>query len=161
MSKQKIIFAITVIVLIITIVLIVPRSTKITHTLNAVILDSNGNDIGTVQIYIQGRKVDYLYSESRLDVNIPPFHELTSIQASVTDGVEGLITESSYTEYLTVNFSAWDLSKNDMVFCRLCFSPDMDRWIFCNLSSKTYYIASVSGQDEIAELKTYFQNEFH
>ena len=51
----------------------VPRSTPVELSFHVVKLDKNGKDLGTAEVAIRGKKLDYLFQDSRLDVEIAAF----------------------------------------------------------------------------------------
>ena len=49
-----------------------PRQTLIDITLDAVKLDEDGNEIGTAQLHLTGRYVNYFILEDQLELSIDP-----------------------------------------------------------------------------------------
>ena len=141
----------------------VPYVTKINITLNAVKLDENGNEIGTVQIVIQGNKQDYLFQEDRVDLSIEPFDNLVNITPSNQDGIAGVIHPTFVGDYSLVYYGASVQTTVNVTdayaFCTLAISDDLGRWAFRRSENgkETYYVASVSGNDTTEELIAFFR----
>ena len=136
-----------------------PWSTPIDLNLNAVKLDTDGNEICIVQITIQGKKLDYLFKPSRLDISITPFENLKGIHPVeyANTGVYGQIQTSDYDDVRFVYYGAWDNTSNETESVTLGFSPDLDRWILTSNFRKVCYVASVSGDCSTQELTEYFR----
>lgn len=141
----------------------IPRTTQIDHTLRFSKFDHHGNELGTTEIRIAGRKLDYLFQDSRVDFTIAPFdglvwlkptlHANTNQEGHLNTALENGILFTYYYG-CHVNISGYD---EGMPQFRLGFSPDMDRWIIINDSDKVYYVASVSGKYSTKELVEYFR----
>ena len=139
----------------------IPRSTRIDYTLTTSKIDRFGKEIGTTEIRIAGRKLDYLFQDSRVDFTIAPFDGLVWLKPALhaNTNQEGHLETAMendilYTFYYGAheNFSSHD----GMTQLRLGFSPDMDRWIIINDSDRFYYVASISGEYSAQELVEYF-----
>ena len=66
----------------------VPKTTRFEHTLHAVILDREGNQIGTTDIALQGAKLEYLFRNTLLDVTISPFDRY--LRFNLTEALRGI-----------------------------------------------------------------------
>lgn len=160
MNKKKLIlFMIITILLAVVLICLVPRYTSIDLALNAVKLDTDGNEVGTVLIRIQGCKLDYLLRADRLELSIFPFDDLTSIELSESDGITGAIQSREGVDYLVCPLGGMYTPSNESFFGDLGFSPDLDRWVFCNHTGGdgAYYVASASGNDSTEDLVAYFE----
>lgn len=141
----------------------VPNVTKINVTLNAVTLDENGDEIGTVQIAMQGNKQDYLFQEDRVDLSISPFDNLVNITPSNQDGIAGVVHPIRSGDYSLVYYGASVQTTVNVAdayaFCTLAFSDDLDCWAFRRYENgkETYYVASVSGNYTTKELVAFFR----
>lgn len=141
----------------------IPRSTRIDYTLTTSKIDRFGKEIGTTEIRIAGRKLDYLFQKSRADFTITPFDGLAWIKPAMygNTGTEGRIATAIangilYTHYYGCLEDASGQG-DDMTHFTLGFSPNMDRWIIRNDSDKVYYVASVNGMYSTQELVEYFR----
>ena len=99
--KKVIIFYSIVAILL---VCILPWTTPVKKTLNAVKLDAEGNELGTVQIQLEGKKRDYLFRTDRFDVDITPFDNFQSFGEAlngknVPDVIWKLDGDISYVHY--------------------------------------------------------------
>lgn len=141
----------------------IPHSMRVEHTLRFSKFDHHGKELGTTEIRISGRKLDYLFQDSRVDFTITPFDGLVWIKPAMygNTGTEGRIATAMengilYTHYYGCLEDA-SAQGDDMTQFRLGFSPDMDRWIIINDSDRYYYVASISGNDSAQELVEYFR----
>lgn len=148
MKASYIVIISAIILAIIGAILLFPPITTVECTLNTVVIDKEGNQTGTAKINLKLT----IINEEKAELTIDPFEHLTSIQPSTDKQIRTV----PYADYLTVSCSAWDIAANDMAFCQLCFSPDLQRFIFCDMSSDIYYIASLNETDTLEELKKYF-----
>jgi len=129
----------------------VPRSSPFDLTLNATKLDSDGNEIGTTQITIRGKKLDYLFQKDRLEIEVDPFNEWSSF-IQVKDSSTGKIGEifpiTDNVMYIT--FQA--VEGDEIASCILYFTIDFDHFALNILGDegKTIYLASV-GDDHSAD----------
>lgn len=123
--------------------------------------NTDGEEIKTVNISISGNKLDYLSGQSRLDVVIADFDYLHSFQASVIHAGDVMITGGigtfSAMDYYSTYFTALTDHDSQIIFFEIFFSPDMDRWMLMNYSSKVFYVGSVSGANTTQELIEYFK----
>lgn len=142
----------------------IPLPTRVGLTLEATKLDSEGNELGTVQIKMSGYKFDYLFQLDRLDVFIQGFENYAWMKASDYNHITGAILKLNLPEEYKDREPEWMYSyyggpyaNNDRTFsATVAFSPDLDRWLICNDTDNVYYIASVSGNDTVADLVEYF-----
>lgn len=155
---------IAVILLLALAIYFIPVPTRIELTLDATKIDSEGKELGTVQIIMTGYKFDYLFQPDRLDVFIEGFEDYAWMKASVFNHITGAILKLNLPEEYKDREPEWMYSyyggpyaNKDRVFtATLAFSPDLDRWLICNETESVYYVASVSGNDTIADLVEYF-----
>lgn len=161
MHKKSLIFlGVLAVILIIYFLWSFPFMTRVDLTLNAVRMDHEGNVTGEAVIHVEGNRYDYLFQMSRLDVNIGAFDGHYDIYAATFTSdygdVVGAIRSYESDEYEFVTYAGMFEPKNDMFIGTLAFSPDLDKWIFCNKTYGVYYVASVSGEYTAAELADYF-----
>ena len=141
----------------------IPRSTRVDHTLITAKFDQSGNLIGNTEIRISGRKLDYLFRDSRVDFTITPFEGLVWIKPVTFGkaGVEGLVSTAMENGILYTYYHGWFedafTQADGWGQFTLGFSPDMDRWFIRNDTCKVYYVASVSGKYSSQELVEYFR----
>lgn len=159
--KKPILFIIIVALLfIVTALYFTPYITPVELVLNAVKVDSDGNELGTAQIIMAGSKLDYLFQPSRIDVYIHPFDGITSIgpSNSITDfgDIPGMLQTIPSGNYHYAYYHGILENSDVLVFVRLGFSSDMTRWIFCDISNSVYYVASVDDACTTQELIEYF-----
>ena len=161
MHKKSLIFlGVLAVILIIYFLWSFPFMTRVDLTLNAVRVNHEGSVTGYEDIRIQGYKYDYLFQMSRIEVNIAPFDGHTSISADGYHDDSGMVIGAILTHkdqpYQYANYSGWYEPRSSSYFGILAFSPDFDRWIYGDKTNGIYYVASVSGDDSIAELVEYF-----
>lgn len=141
----------------------VPRSTRVDHTLSASKFDHHGDLVRTTEIRISGRKLDYLFQDSRVEFTITPFDGLAWIEPVLyaNTNQEGHLSTAPENDILYTFYYGFPTNppvyNDSMTQFRLGFSPDMDRWIIINDSDKVYYVASVSGNYSPQELVEYFR----
>lgn len=163
MEKRSVVFLILLALVFAAVLLyFVPCSTPIDLQMEAVKIDSEGNELGTYVLSIKGSKKDYLFQPSRLDVSIDPIDHINVITPadSITKfgSIPGMIETFLLGDYLHVSYGGWVEITKEGIFCTLAFSPDMQRWIFCDDSNRICYVASVDGAYTTAELMDYFQS---
>ena len=158
MHKRSIIFiAIIVLLFIATLVYIIPYSSAVPQTLNAVKVDAQGNVIEAVEISVQGKLKTYLFREDRLDIYIPAFDGFNWIKLSENQpsGVEGKLVDAPENDIRYTALAGY--KDNDVHFLTLGFSPDLDSWILVDSTENVFYVACVSGKYTTQELITYFR----
>ena len=143
----------------------VPWATPVDLTLNATKLDEAGNVLGTEEIHIKGHRLDYLFRDSRLVVDIEPFDTMKWTKLNDTsNGTGSIFTRKSHTlntECYYVNFGAWDTGVNDIATGELFFNEDFDPMVFWYRpfgNKACYYIASVSGNYSTQEIIQLFSD---
>ena len=164
---------IAVILLLALAIYFIPVPTRIELTLDATKIDGEGKELGTVQIVMAGYKFDYLFQPDRLDVFIHGFENYAWMKASDYNHngmpITGAILKLNLPEEYKDREPEWMYSyyfgpyaNKDRVFtATLAFSPDLDRWLICNETESVYYVASVSGNDTIADLVEYFHQKIN
>ena len=140
----------------------VPWSTPVDLTLNAVKLDENGNEIGTAEIHIKGHKLDDLFRDSRLDVDIEPFDVVENAQLVQGSNGSGSITTFNFTDVpmMELYFTCNDKQENDFTWLHLTFTEEMDCFVLRLLrdSGNMYYVASSSGNYDTQGVIDYFKD---
>ena len=141
------------------------------HTLNAVKLDAQGNEIGTVDIPIQGIVRRSLLLPDELLAQVREF-----------DSISGFDVDSAKYEkfvgddFLHCTFATTDLgSKDDILHAftngsgelnptsytySVSISEDFDRWLIhvvVDDNEPVYYLATVSGKYTTQELQDFFE----
>ncbi len=66
-----------------------PWPTKIDKTLTVTKLDADGNEIGTFDVHITGKQLNYLFKEDRMLLKIDPFDNIEDIQTTESSDVRG------------------------------------------------------------------------
>lgn len=140
------------------------------HTLNAVKLDAQGNEVGTVEIPVTGTARRSVFHLNRIIAEVAPF-----------DGISGFDIDSAKYEkfidedFLHRTFSITDIgSKEDIMDAvssdfegysptsytyYISISEDFDRWLIHVVvgdNEPVYYLASVSGKYTAQELRDFF-----
>ena len=152
MYKRSIIIVIaTVLVIAAALVCVIPQFTNVDATLNATKINEQGEALGTHEIVLRGNRLDYLLTDAALEVAISPFDSLSGFVA------EGKIKTATGKDICYVLYSASNAVTDDVAIIRICFSPEMDRWVFVNDTDQVYYVASVSGAYSTQELVEYFR----
>ena len=130
----------------------VPWSTPFDLTLNATKLDSDGNEIGTTQIHIQGKRLNYLFQMDRVDFELDPIDGWKSFGLSTygTTQRKGVIIESPSGNIKAVTMHA--IGDSDTAFVTLYFTDSFDHFAlrFVQDGETTTYLASV-GEDHTAD----------
>lgn len=67
----------------------IPQTTQIDKTLTLTKLDAEGNEAGTFEVHITGKKLTYLFQEERMLLEIDPFDNIEDIQAAVSGSPDG------------------------------------------------------------------------
>ena len=141
----------------------VPWATPVDLTLNATKLDEAGNVLGTEEIHIKGHRLDYLFRDSRLAVEIEPFGSLKWVKLDDHSNGTGTIDRSYVDEldfeYFSVGFYGWDKDVGDAALCELFFTAEFDRMAIMYhpwFGDTFYYVASVSGDYSIQEIVEHF-----
>ena len=159
MYKRAMIFVVVVLILTAAVLIcVVPRFTKVDIFLNATKFSAQGETVGTYEIAIHGNQLDYIFGDSALDVNISAFDSYSQFEAARSGkyGSEGLVHTEPGTEIFCALYSAWNTDTDTVAIFDIYFSPDLDRWLFLNVSDKLYYVASASGSHTTQELVEYF-----
>lgn len=152
MHKKAMIFVITAIIIIAAIlVCVIPRFTGVDATLQATKFNNRGESVGAHDIVLSGNRLDYLFSDTALELSVSAFDILRDFV------VETELKTASGGEMFYVLYSAVNTAKDDVDVIRVGFSPDMDRWVFVNDTDQVYYVASVSGDYSAEELVEYFR----
>lgn len=137
-----------------------PRTESVVLTLDTIKVDANGNELGSIQLKLDGSKYDYFFQPDQLIVSIAPFDGHINIEVIdyVSGGqkTKGQIRESVLGDFFYVACGGWYTPNDDMFFADLVFSPDLDCWLFRDKSNELYYVASISGAKDLEELVSYF-----
>lgn len=170
MRTKQIIITVSILVVVAAIACFVYLPSSYSHTLNAVKLDADGNEIGTVQITMRGIKWSSLLLPDRLTVTVDPFDGLKKLDL---DSAE--FRSTRWYDYLETSFvhvhSDMDTSldgkemldsfTSETFQFSIKLSPDFDRWSICRILDKTervYYLTSISGNYSTQELLDYFSD---
>ena len=129
-------------------------------TMNAVKLDAQGNQLGTVQIQFDGPRWTSLLLADRIRVTTSPIDGFPSTKVDT-----GKFTQQITEEFLSLSFGivSTDFISNDHSHgysYRLHVSPDFDRWmihIVVDNAEEFYYIGCVSGEASTQDLLNYFE----
>ena len=157
-TKAKIITVISIIALLTVAALLyfVPRTTPVDISFLAVKLDKNGSDLGLAQITIKGQKLDYLFRDSRLDVEISPFDGMTVIFVD-EDGKGTLTTtEIGGHQLMTLTVAVYFQEEDDASWLDITFTEEMDCFAFYLSRDKVYYVGSASGNYDTRGVLNYF-----
>ena len=147
---------------------LIPWPVPYRQTLNAVKIDASGNELGTVQIPVDGIKYTSVLLGDTLKATLGPIEDFpdTTIDSSK-------FRTSPFYPYLTQSFGIADtsyegdlidaiqndgLTHNSYTF-HLRTSEDLDRWyihIVQNNEQEVYYVGSFSSSFTAAELYEYF-----
>ena len=141
----------------------VPWSTPVDLTLNAVKLDENGNEIGTAEIHIKGHKLDYLFRDSRLDVEIEPFDSLSRFKLSGSQNGTGSIHTYYFDNRLRDVYAfLYDEKTKGYKHLLITFTDEMDRFVLRVMGSDdgddVFYVASASGKYDTQGILDYFNS---
>lgn len=131
------------------------------QTLNAVKLDAVGNEIGTVQISIEGRKWCSLLQKDYLDVNVGGFDDILPMQINTSEWRKNVFEEYQSATFAIVNSSlgSTDGTASTVYGYTLNVCPDFDRWVILIRSgtvTQAYYVGSISGNYTTEEIAEYF-----
>ena len=158
MIKNRIIIAVSAAVLILVLICLLPWPTKVDLTLNAIKLDSEGEEVGSQQIIMEGQKLDYLFKDARMNLSFTPFDGFVWIKPTEVQpaGTTGNIWHALENDILYVRYYGCDRAANIHLLI-LGFSPDLDRWILLDHTDNVCYVASVNADHTVQELKEYFK----
>ena len=157
----------------------VPKSTPIDRRVKAVKLDAQGNEIGTIPIYIEGHKLEYLFQEDRLELEIDSFDNLTDFKVKLCVDSFDDLSDLTYVrinnksvdldrmnvdalgmEYLALSFRGRNVSANSQSRYELFFTEEIDCFAFwndpLNGGESTWYIVSLSNNHTTQEIIEYF-----
>ena len=165
-TKRTIIFICVAVLLIAALLCFLPLPTRVNLTLNAVKLDAEGNEIGTVQIPIQGTKWLSLFRQDRLDVTVGGFDDILPAQIDTSQ-----LRKNSFEEYYRTTFgivsTAFD-SPNELASTSYTYTlevcPKFDRWLILirsGMDTKACYLGSISGNYTTLALLEYFNYSFN
>ena len=170
--RLKIAIGCTVLVLILLALLcFIPKASPICTELEVAKLDAQGNEIGTTQIHIEGRKLEYLFLDDRFELTIDSFDNLTGFKVKFSiDSSNNL----SSIKHVKINRKSVNLKQNsvdelNLKYCtlrfnsednrtayELIFTEDMDCFAFwirpLNGGESTWYVVSLSGDDTTREI---------
>ena len=144
-----------------------PWPTQVDTTLTATKLDAEGNELGTFDIHITGKKLNYLFQEERYVLKIDAFDTLTSIKTSDTGNGRTGIPISRFgkkwgiAEHFVLYLAGIDtsVSGSDIVFMDLVFTEEQDRFILiCHGSANGNwcYVGSLSGNYTAQQIAEYY-----
>lgn len=161
-SKKGLMICIVVVVLVSAVVLSVfPWPSTFSHTLNAVKLDSRGNEIGIVQLQISGIRTRSLFKSRLAQVSVEGLDSHPALTVSFArEGSQ----PGPYSDNYSANFNHVYISLTPggggSLFGTIHASKDLDRWMIHlrpGDGGEAYYMASVSGAYSPEELIRYFQ----
>ena len=160
MNKRIIIVIVVILCLALFALFAFPQVEPVNLTLDTTKLDADGNEIGSIQIKLEGSKYDYFFLPDQLIVSIAPFDGHINVEVSnyVSKGREtkGQIQKSVLGDFFYVSCGGWYTPNDDLFFADLAFSPDLDCWLFRDKSNELYYVASIIGRKNTEELVDYF-----
>ena len=137
----------------------VPWSTPFDLMLNATKVDSDGNEIGTTQIHIHGKRQDYLFQADRLDIELDPIDGWKSFVLSTygTTTKKGVIIPSPSGRIKAVTMHA--VGDSDTAFVTLYFTDSFDHFALqFILDNEAYaYLASVDDNHTADNVIDYFK----
>jgi len=130
----------------------VPWSTPIDLMLNATKFDQDGNEIGTTQIHIYGKRLDYLFQEDRLDIELDPFDGWKAFGLSTYGNTtkKGVIIPSPSGRIKAIGLHAVEGANSALI--SLYFTDSFDHFVleFVQEDETYYYLASI-GDDHTAD----------
>ena len=151
MHKRSIIFLIVVVVLVAAaLICMIPRFKVVDATLLATKITHRGEVLGAYEIVLNGTRQDYLFGNPVLELSVAPFDILRDFVA------ESEIRIAAGGEICYALYSVVNTETNNVDVLRICFSPDMDRWLILNDMSLICYVSSVSGDYSAEQLMEYF-----
>ena len=154
MYKKALITVIAAVVLIAAVLIcVIPRFHSVDVTLQTTKFNKQGESLGTYDIHIHGNRLDYLSGKDELEVTISTFDNLMNGHVA-REKIRTLPGSGIGFVYYFVSNAA----TRDSVSFEIAFSPDMERWVFCNVSNKVYYLGSVDGKQNTQELVEYFHS---
>ena len=139
----------------------VPWSTPVDLTLHATKLDEAGNVLGTEEIHIKGHRLDYLFQEPCLAVEITPFTDEEHFQIIGNKDNRGTIKFSTFFDpdlmYVYIGGFRPNLEREGLF---IHFTEEMDCFSFLLIhnDTKVYYVASASGNYDTQGIINYFNN---
>ena len=157
--ERKVTFSITgaavlIVLAIVIAIYFIPSITTTDLSLDAVKLDKDGNQIGTVNITMQVQELNYLLQEDRIALNITPFDGLTSFIYEQSAIGEGDVPKHLFGDVWRLFMGAYDTRQNAMTFLGVHFTEDFDS--FAIHTGDVCYVASVSGDRTLQELRELF-----
>lgn len=137
------------------------KTTTLDATLQATKLDENGNVIGTEEIVVQGKLMNYCFREDCVDLNIAPFGTLNYIKFFNDKENTSIPLRTIFDEFYSLSFVAGDSTLIDDVwwYGSILTSLDFEYWYFrlTDDDRKVHYVASFSGEHTVAEIVQYFK----
>ena len=138
----------------------VPIRTKIQATCNAMKLDANGNQIGQVQIILEGYRYDYLFQQDRLNIDIAPFDDWKTFHLTedVSTGKTGLISRF-FDKFACVNLYTVSPKTGMISFCKLYITDDFGYIALqiADTDETVYYVASANDSATAEQIIQHFQ----
>ena len=134
----------------------VPRSTPVELSFHVVKLDKNGSDLGTAEVAIRGKKLDYLFQDSRLDVEIAAFDGMV---VYLLDGENGNVlktTEINGHKVMRLTTAVYFVQYDETSWMDITFTEEMDCFAFYQYRDKVYYVGSASGSYDTRGVLNYF-----
>lgn len=114
------------------------KSTPIDITMDAVKSDSDGKELGTVPITVQGTITEYLFRNDRIEIEIEPFEDLYDIEQRTTDF---FIDDSDQKGHYLVECNASStIVGEDSYMVTVFFREDLSRWEFFRVCRKYHYV---------------------
>ncbi len=114
------------------------KSTPIDITMEAVKSDSDGKELGTVPITVQGTITEYLFRNDRIEIEIEPFEDLYDIEQRTTDF---FIDDSDQKGHYLVECNASStIVGEDSYMVTVFFREDLSRWEFFRVCRKYHYV---------------------
>lgn len=160
--KKKLFLFIPLIFVIVAVVLVIilnPPAKPVAYAFNAVKIDEECNIRGEYKIELSGYMIEPYFGDPRLDLTMAPFDNLNyldtwSDNSSFYDGAR--IEEHWSGTCLMIDCRSGTGTETMPRRTEIGFSPDFDRWVFCDLEDDVYYVGSVSGKYAVQELYEYF-----
>ena len=162
--KKRVFIGALIIAAIVILLIVAPIPTRFGHTLNAVKLDAQEQEIGTVQIPINGVKWVSLFHQDILDVTIGGFDDVLPAKVDTSE-----ISKPDFIKFYTRTTGVvdsyltpdGDLKSNSYTYIlRMC--PEFDRWLIhirVGMDTKAYYVGSLSGNYTTEQILAYFEND--
>lgn len=130
----------------------IPKTTPVDVTVDAVKMDKDGKELGTLQLHITGQYREYLFRQSQLDLKIDDFGNYMHIQGF---GFHTIDLPDRDFRMGSIVLGAYQVAENRMCTLYMVFTDDYDHFVICDGGSNNTeyaYVASVSGQFTAKEI---------